>query len=396
MNSVRVGNFWAAAPSGTPAAGGDLQALRGQNRMAVLNVLRSAPAGVSVSSIHEATALSRPTVKLAVAGLMADGTVIEAELGASTARGGRPGRRYQMNPVVGVVVGAVIGLEYVEVAISDIHGALLARSVEPPLKPSSFRERIVGMLHALRQESSLEQVPVMSITIGVIGIVTPGGNVVRNEGLAEIAERDYFQMIGDEFACPVFVDNDANLAASAEFASLGRSDVRDMVGLHADVAIGCGLILDSKLHRGYAGAAGELGFSPVLGWRDSHEPLREIARTHSLTVAGVFESAGEGAAWAVDAVQRFAESIAPGVLALVLTVNPQVIVIGGAICGAGDAFRLPLVEIITSQAPAAPDIVFSSLGSDCILLGALHNSQGWAWDELLRRAYREAESEEAR
>lgn len=381
---------WDAIGAPSRTEGGDLQALRGQNRVSVLKVLHGFPDGASMSEIHDNTTLSRPTIKLALADLVETRLVVEGEIGSSTTRGGRPGRRYRVNREIAVVMGAVIGLEHIDVAAADIYGTIIGRTSQPRASARKPREQIIGAVHDLLKTHSLQSANVRVLTIGVIGIVEPNGRIHRDGDFAEISEKGYFQPVEDTFSCDVLIDNDANLAAAAEFANLGRPEICDMIGLHADVAIGCGLILDSRLHRGFAGAAGELGFQQSLGWRDSHEGLQNDAGNHNMSVAQLFRAAGVGTDWARLSVGRFAAAVAPGVLALVVALNPQVIVIGGAICDAQEAFRKPLQEFVNQRAPAPPDILFSGLGSDCILLGAIGSSVGALWEELRSHAYRES------
>src|SRR5699024_7679730 len=144
--------------------------------------LRNYPDGASISDIHHGTELSRPTVKLAVADLIERGLVVEASIGTSTTRGGRPARRYRIDPAVGVIGGAVIGLERVDVMIGDLHGNVLAESSVARDAGIGFRDQIIDALHDLRREQDMVSDPIRALTVGVIGIVGPGAQIRKNEG----------------------------------------------------------------------------------------------------------------------------------------------------------------------------------------------------------------------
>src|SRR5699024_4403300 len=200
--------------STSPTRGGDLQALRGQNRVAVLALLREHPDGASVSEIHHGTDLSRPTVKLAVADLIERGLVVEATIGTSTTRGGRPARRYRLDPGAGIVAGAVIGFERVDVMIGDIFGNVLAESALTRRREISFRAQISRGLRELLNDLGMAPEDVHALTVGVVGIVGPDGHICKDESLVAILTEGYFDPIGAEFSCQVMIENDANLAAT--------------------------------------------------------------------------------------------------------------------------------------------------------------------------------------
>ncbi len=55
------------------------------------------------------------------------------------------------------------------------------------------------------------------------------------------------------------VENDAKLAAVAEYRRYEDSDVRDLVYLSGDIGVGAGIIAAGQLMRGWSGFSGEVG-----------------------------------------------------------------------------------------------------------------------------------------
>ena len=372
---------------GSRQEGGDLQALRGHNRGSILKILLRSPGGRSISSLHLATSLSRPTVELALTDLIAAGLVEEIELSASTSRGGRRARQFAVATELGLVAGAVIGIERVEVVISDLFGNIIARSEQMHASGEDSHGQVKLMVDELMQSPEIMGRKLNFVTVGVIGYTDPSGRVHRSTGIDTTTTQEFQSIVSGDFGCPVVIENDANLAATAEYTQLARPEIRDMIGLHADVAVGCGLIIDGKLHRGFGGTAGELGFHRQLGWNDTDCAIRETAAQHEVTVRELYRQAGLGTPWAEQVTNQYALAIAPGLLAMVLTINPQMVIIGGSICDAGEAFRGPLEKFISDHAPSAPEIVFSELGRDCIALGALIRSLNHMRQLLEDRAY---------
>ena len=66
-------------------------------------------------------------------------------------------------------------------------------------------------------------------------------------------------MLGERLGLPVFVDNDATLAALAEAHDGDELVVRDLVMFTVGTGVGGGLVLNGRAYRGATGAAGELG-----------------------------------------------------------------------------------------------------------------------------------------
>ena len=66
-------------------------------------------------------------------------------------------------------------------------------------------------------------------------------------------------LIGERIGLPVFIDNDANVAALAEHLYGAAAGRRNAVMLTIGTGIGGGLILNGELYRGTTGAGAELG-----------------------------------------------------------------------------------------------------------------------------------------
>ena len=75
----------------------------------------------------------------------------------------------------------------------------------------------------------------------------------------EISDVPLRDLMRERLGLPVFIDNDANVAALAEFLFGAGRGARNVVMLTIGTGIGGGLILDGEIYRGSTGAAAELG-----------------------------------------------------------------------------------------------------------------------------------------
>jgi glucokinase len=178
----------------------------------------------------------------------------------------------------------------------------------------------------------------------------------------------------ERLGLPVFVDNDANLAALAEHRAGAALGTREAVVLTVGTGIGGGLILGGELYRGAVGAAGELGHivieqdgPPCQGNCPGHGCLESLASGTALAreatrLAGeqpqsglgramaagqallgplITELAHDGDAAALEALELIGTRLGVGITSLVNIFNPEVVVIGGGVIAAGELLLAP-------------------------------------------------------
>lgn len=349
--------------------GGDLKELKARNRQAVFDQLRSSDAALTVRALERTTGLTRPTVTAALRSLIDGGYVLEAKTVHAGGRGGPRSKTFGINPRRRLLAGTVIRLQSVEVMVTDWLGAPLGH-VRVDLEGRDPREVIEQQLAALLADLGVDTV--FCLVVGVIGSVDAEGALRRNADIAAISAPGYFAPLERRFGTRLLVENDAYLAASAEFVYRSDRAQQSMVGLHIDIAIGCGIIVGGRLVRGADGLAAELNYLPGSGWRDSHERLLRAATDHGCSVPHIFVAAKAGEEWATTTVKGFLDDITPGLLALVITLNPELLVIGGDCCPAGDLIAAHLTDTLARTSPVVPEIHVSALGNMCVILGAIH------------------------
>src|SRR5690606_4779408 len=192
---------------------------------------------------------------------------------------------------------------------------------------------------------------------------------------------DAHRRLTEQFACPVLVENDANLATLAEFRNLAGP--ADVVGLLIGEGIGCGLVLNGELYRGAHGAAGEFfGDDRDRPWVATNARIRDHAKRRGRTFEAVFAAARDEAP-ARELVARYARDIAALVREL-LVLDPPVIVVGGEIVAAGDVFLDAFREALAPVLYSDTKIIYSDLGADCLRVGALQVAADWMERKLFQ------------
>jgi glucokinase len=237
-----------------------------------------------------------------------------------------------------------------------------------------------------------------------------------NLPLADVAFGD---VMADRLDLPAFFDNDANLATLAEHRAGAARDTSHAVMLTVGTGIGGGLVLHGRLYRGWLGAGAELGHTvvdldgpPCQGncpnrgcleavasgtalEREAREaaqarPESQLGRLHdsgrALTGALVTELAHDGDPLARDVVALIGRRLGVGIASFVNAFNPEVVVMGGGVMGAGELLLAPArAEVAARALPPGRDvvrIVAARLGPEAGMVGA----GAMAWDELGRRS----------
>jgi glucokinase len=230
------------------------------------------------------------------------------------------------------------------------------------------------------------------------------GVIAVNLPLFDIAFGD---VMAERLGLPVFVDNDANLAMLAEHragAAKGRSEA---VMLTIGTGIGGGLILRDRVYRGAIGSGAELGHMVIeidgprcqgncpnrgclealaSGTALAREAVRlarerpdsglgrALANGRELAGPLVTELAHDGDEAAIETITLIGRRLGVGISNLVNIFNPQVVVLGGGVLGAGELLLEPAREVVAQRAlPPSRDeveIVAARLGVEAGMIGA--------------------------
>lgn len=278
-----------------------------------------------------------------------------------------------MNEVIGVDLGGT------KVALARLNGEKLGESILEPTAGSNAQavvEQLAAMIETARGDE------LQGVGIGVPSVVEfDTGRVISsaNIPLADVPLRD---VLGERIGVPVFVDNDATVAALAEAHDEElRMVARDLVMLTVGTGVGGGLVLGGRIYRGATGGAGELGHT-LIGMRlDGHVPAPEkfpqpgsleyaaaghaldrlasesaernpeselgqlLASGAKLTGEQAVQAAEHGDEIAAETVEMWGERLGIGIANAINTFDPEEVVIGGGAARAGERLLEPARRI---------------------------------------------------
>ncbi|WP_428950808.1 ROK family protein [Streptomyces sp. cg35] len=262
--------------------------------------------------------------------------------------------------------------------LARLDGEVVARHREEFPAELSGAERIEllrGRLRRFLADQGIGPDDVWSMGIGVPGMVDDTGRI-RSVIVPDWTDLDLARRLAHDVPCRVLVENDVNLAVLAEHwrgAAVLADDVACvLVGRH----ISCGLMIDGRLHRGRRGGAGELGILPQLGLDEAGKALgwdgeRQDGESRTDALARAVR-AGDPAA--LEVLDRYLAGVAPGVAALVLALDPELVVLSGALAPVGEPLGPLLTEHLRPLTLHVPRIAVSTLGREGVALGAVRRA----------------------
>jgi glucokinase len=280
--------------------------------------------------------------------------------------------------------------------------SLLAGAVDADLDVHHRTQRaITGLDQSSLLDAALDAVEearaAAGAEIAAVGFAIPSLAHQRSETSVEatfagVAAAD---VMAERLGLPAFADGRANLAARAEHRAGAARGTQDAIVLTLGNGIDGGLILDGeprRLERGafnasLPGPPFELGDS--LAQSAAAHPDSQLARALSEgrepAAQLVTELAHDGDRAAIESLTSLGRQLGAVIAALVNAYNPQVVVVGGGVIGAGELLLGPArAELAQRDSQAAGDqvpIVPARFGVDAGLVGAA----ALAFDGLERR-----------
>ena len=353
--------------------GADQAVMRELNRSLVLDVVKRAGT-ISRAGIAKETRLAKPTVSAIVDELVTDGLVREIGHGSTTNEGGRPPILLEFNSRSEFYVGIHIGVRRTHVVVADGRGnALVQRDLSTPR--DAAEKALADIAEVV--VSAMSSAKAARRKLAGVGVCVPG-MVDADSGVCLLAPnlgwRDVpvGEVLGRALeGAAVFVHNTSQACAVAETLEGAAKGSKDAVLLYAGTGVGAGIIIDSRLYPGTAGIAGEVGHFRVGGVTTQCSCGKVGCLETVVSVPAVLVSAGRAADGSLEALVEDAhggdqaaiaalaeagERLGTAASWLVNMLNPEVIVVGGALAEAGDLLLGPMGEAVARDAlPQAVD-----------------------------------------
>ncbi|GAA1354630.1 ROK family transcriptional regulator [Streptomyces beijiangensis] len=366
---------------------------------------------LSRTRIGKLTGLSKPTASQLLARLEAAGLVVAT--GTSEGRPGPNAQLYAVNSRAAYAAGLDVNPQRIRAAVADVTGRTVGtfKLETPGRRNVSAVRQVLDALDGAVKAAGLARGDVRRVVIGTPGAFDPSTGRLR---YASHLPGWHTPTLLDELAAalpmPVEYENDVNLVAIAEQRLGAARGHEDFVLLWNEEGVGAAVVLGGRLHRGWTGGAGEVGFMPVPGvplmrqvTKANAGGFQELAGAHVLVrlarelgiedigsgeypdLAAVLVRRGAAAESGPcrQLLQAYATGLATGLASIVAVLDPQLVVLSGEVITAGGE---PLRELVESElgelAASRPRLVLGDVQQHPVLRGALESALATTRDEV--------------
>jgi len=266
--------------------------------------------------------------------------------------------------------------------------------------------RIFSAIDRLLSAENIDPSQLHSISIAAAGAIDPERGLVTSSpnlpGWRDVPLRD---ILNKRYKVNTVLINDANAEALGEHQLGAGKGVDNLILLTIGTGIGGGIIINDRLYTGASGSAGEIGHITIdvngpkcscgnIGCWETLASGRAMAREakdrirggegsiltemvkgeiEEITTEKIGLAAGEGDSLALEVISRAATYLGIGMVNLVNTFNPELIIVGGGVAKMGELLLEPARQVVRERAfklaAEVVRIVPTQLGDDGGVLG---------------------------
>jgi predicted NBD/HSP70 family sugar kinase len=380
----------------------DPSLIRRVNSRTTIDALRAEDT-MTLAQLVRASGLSRTALEGALHDLIERGLAAEVAPGVSprdragdgttaTSNGrGRPARRFRFRHEARYIAAVGVDRVQIHVRVCDLRGHVVASTEIAGTVDDIADPALTVICRVIRRclkEADVPERLLGAVGVGLPGVVDPDGRILRCRTIPSWENTDLARQLTREFGCPAFVDNDGRFAALGEQWGGVANGAVDVIFIVTGLRLGVGIMIDGSLHGGRHGSAGQIGYLRQLGWTREPPQLDTLRALYpglpdEHAAVRAAEDAAAGSAAAIDLVSDYATGLAPGLAALVLAIDPELVVIGGTMAAAGPHFMGPLRTAVEQLVMFVPVFKQSRLGDEAMMMGATRRALNHIDERLL-------------
>ncbi|OGO77330.1 MAG: glucokinase [Clostridiales bacterium GWB2_37_7] len=308
-------------------------------------------------------------------------------------------------------IGVDLGGTKIKIGMVDEEGQIVSSGLidtDPSHDDKVIMKDMTVEIERLIKQEGMQLQDIKSIGIGVPGLVDyQKGSIIYCTNLSwyNVEAVNYLK---EHFKIPVYIENDATVAAYAESLFGSTKEAKDSVFLTIGTGIGGGIIINKQIIRGAHGAGSEIGHTVIgenfydcncgrngcfetlasatamikyaLHKMNTNAEVSSLQRAYiekgQLEAKDIFDHAAMGDALSIETVDRTAKYLAIGIANIYNILDPEIIAIGGGVSKAGDSFfdlvrsKVKKMTLVDSDNIKYGEIVRAELGNDAGIIGA--------------------------
>lgn len=361
---------------------------------------------LSGSDLSGLLQLSNPTTMLYLNELITEGYVEDRGKGDSL--GGRRPSMYGLNRDSIYIFGVDIARKQLTISLYNIELTKVASHVEVTdgiRNELSLIDDIYDRCMVLCKEANIDPAKIFGVGISLPGLIN--SETGYSHTYLCFDNQPITQLFQKRFKRPVFIENDAKTRTLAEVRFGSGKNIENMLYIQIDWGLGLGMVFNGKLYRGNSGFSGELSHIPIesngvlcqcgkIGCLETVASAKALVRftveqlesnrqsllyaqfssnPSLLTAPLIINAALRGDQLAIRQVQRVGENLGKGLAYLIQILNPELIVLSGAMTHASEylltAIRQSLYTYCLPLLREDTQLGISTLGDDAGVMGAV-------------------------
>jgi len=307
-------------------------------------------------------------------------------------------------------IGIDLGGTAIKAGIVDEYGKIIVKDKVPTKSERGYEAVLKDMADLFKKlivKACIGENEICRIGVGCPGTPDKTNGILiynNNLGMRNVNIRKELQKY---FDLPVYIDNDANVAALAESTCGASKGTYCSVTITLGTGVGSGVVIDNKVYSGFNFAAVELGHHTLVmdgepctcGRNGCYEAYASATALISQTKRAAllnkeskiwqacgnnldnisartpFEAERMGDKTAKDVCDTYIKYIGEGLVNIINIFQPEVIAIGGGVCNEGERLLHPLKDYIqkykyTREETPSSTLVIAQMGNDAGVVGA--------------------------
>ncbi|WP_428417423.1 ROK family protein [Phocicoccus schoeneichii] len=315
------------------------------NKNIILSLIMNHPE-ISRAEITLQSGLNKATVSKTVRELIDDSFIIESGTGNSSDTGGRKPILLKINKKAGIAVSFDVRFDQISYMACYLNGEVIeTKSIRSPIN----RSNVIFMIEEIVRgfNFSMDEFPfgLIGMTIAIHGIVLD--NQISYTPYYDLDQIDLSKELEEKLNVPIYLENEANLAALAE--STLDSSHNNLITCSIHTGVGAGIIIDQKLYRGNDGRSGEIGHTTLyphgipcpcgsygcLEQYCSENALlyfyREATQNSNLSLSDLTHAFHKEHKLAIRIIQEYAKNLSMGLTSVIGNYGPGIIYINSQV-----------------------------------------------------------------
>lgn len=279
-----------------------------------------------------------------------------------------------------VLVGIDVGGTQIKAGLVTMEGVLISHIIENTKTKQGYEavlRQMNEMILKLIRQHAIDGEVIYAVGVGVPGTTSPDGIVYFANNLGwenKALVQDFSQLC----QLPVFIENDASMAAMGELMVGSLKGVENGILITLGTGLGTGIVLNGKIFSGSHGIGRQAGHMKVgenfykctcggNGCLETFASATALVKYYEysknklkskndmktintqMSAKEIMRAAKAGDYVAEKSVQRLIHYLGIGIANLINILDPEVIALGGGLAKAGDQLMIPLNESVYHQ-----------------------------------------------